>query len=151
MPQCPTTHISEPREWFLCLVTNCSSKFWSMHGCTRHFRAKYTLDESQNDLEDFYMVSASWSKSPSPQSESMDENSLSQTQDDFELPVADIESSPTTNTWLIETNDFQSLEELPKNFSASPLASFHSTSPYYQDKEKSIPSSTDYHPSINGK
>jgi hypothetical protein len=119
-----------------------------MHGRTRHFRAKHTLDEPQNDLEDFPMVSASWSKSPSPQSEAMDENSLSQTQDDFELPVADM-SSPT-NTRPIETNDFQSLEELPENFSASPSASFHSTSPH-QDKEKSIPTSIDYHPSINGR
>ncbi len=114
-----------------------------MHGRTRHFRAKHTLDEPRNDLEDFPMVSASWSKSPSPQSEAMDENSLPQTQDDFELPVADM-SSP------IETSDFQSLEELPENFSPSPSASFHPTSPH-QDKEKSIPSSTEYHPSINGK
>ncbi len=145
MPRCPTTHVSEPKEWFPCLIANCSARFRSMNGHTQHIRAKHPSDEAQQDnLEDFPVVSETWPKSSSPQSEAMDEDN--QSPDNFELLA--FNSDQVSNTMPSDNNNFRpQSEEPPKNFSPSPPPSHCSTSPL-QDTEESM--HTEYHPYING-
>ena len=50
MPRYSTIHISDPKEWFSCLVTNCTAKFRSMNGRTQHIRAKHTSDTPAQQL-----------------------------------------------------------------------------------------------------
>ena len=158
MPRIPTIHVSEPKQWFPCLVAYCAAKFRSMNGRTQHIRAKHTSDElQQDDSQDVPVVSGSWPRSSSPQPEPMDEDNLLQTSNGFEPPSlldassSDHASESESNT-LSNNNNFQQLDEPSDFFPQSPSesSSFHPTSRSspLQNKEAMR---AECHPSIYGK
>ena len=150
MPRCSTIHISEPKEWFSCLVANCTAKFRPMNGRTQHIHAKHTSDKPQHDdLQDFLMVSQSWIRSSSPQLYAMHEDTLQP--DDYEPPIALYASrSPSQAINLISDNDNDFQPQLFEELHSSSPSFCPSSPPSYQDEPKERMPTTEYHLFING-
>ena len=159
MPRHPKTHVTEPKEWFSCLVAYCPTKFRSIHGRTRHINTKHTRDELQQD--DIQLDLPIVSESPRiPQRETLDELD-SEASNDFELPI---DSPVPGHTTYIQPQ----LEEHSEFFSPSPPPFGHLNSPTpIQELMETSPSpppfghlnsptpfqelmETEYHPFING-
>ena len=147
MPRHPTTHVTEPKEWFSCLVACCPSKFRSINGRTQHIHAIHTRDEPQ---QDDFPVASEWPRVPSPQSETTDELD-GQALNDFEPPGAS-SSGFDRVIHLPESDDTTYIQPQPEEwhsefFSPSPPPFVHSNSPMpFQES-----SQTKDHPFINGK
>lgn len=160
MPRHPKTHVTEPKEWFPCLVAYCPTKFRSIHGRTRHINTKHTRDElQQDDIQlDFPIVS----ELPRiPQHETLDELD-GEASNDFEL-LGDssygfdtINSPDSHNTVThiqpqLEEHSCPGSEFFSSSPSKSPPPSGHLDSPTpFQASTESVPV-TEEHPFINGK
>jgi hypothetical protein len=155
MPRIPTIHVSEPKQWFPCLVAYCAAKFRSMNGRTQHIRAKHTSSDElqQDDSQDFPVVSGSWPRSSSPQSEPMDEDNLLQTSNGFEpSSQRSVHASESESSTLSNNNNFQQLDEPSDFFPQSPSksSSLHPTSRSSPLQYKEA-MRAECHPSIYGK
>jgi hypothetical protein len=153
MPRPPTTCVTEPKEWFLCLVAYCPSKFRTINGRMQHINAIHTHNELQQDDNHFPVVSG-WPRIPSPQSETTDELN-NQALNDFELPGASssgfdqVVNSPKSGN---ATHIQPQLEEHPEFFSPSspPFHRSNSWTPF-QEPEPMQTAETKHHPFINGR
>jgi hypothetical protein len=50
MPRRPTTHVPEPQQWLLCLVSDCPRKFRTTSGRTRHIDATHDENDPRREI-----------------------------------------------------------------------------------------------------
>lgn len=152
MPPCSTFHVTEPKEWFPCLIQNCPRKFRNLHGHTRHTRAMHKVDTPQNPhLQDMLGLA----RTPQP----VIPDDLSGTYEDFpldnfEMPRSSNFSCPTAPDPQDPAPTFGAPPTVLNNGDFDAGFSWLSSPPHSRSRSQSnesVPSTfTEYHPLING-